>query len=81
MSGRQEERQGLVTEVGYRIFELRKGRSWSQGDLAGRLGLPRWRVARWETGQQAPHMDELVAVGQLFRISLDELVTGCRPSA
>ncbi|HEV7517265.1 MAG TPA: helix-turn-helix transcriptional regulator [Thermoanaerobaculia bacterium] len=69
---------GLVTEVGSRIFALRTGRGWSQADLAGRLGMPRSRISKWEIGMQAPQLAELFAMSQVFRVSLDELVTGRR---
>jgi transcriptional regulator with XRE-family HTH domain len=40
--------------------------------------MPRSRISKWEIGMQAPQLAELFAMSQVFRVSLDELVTGRR---
>ena len=38
--------------------------------------MTRQTVSKWELGDSTPDMDKLVALGELFEISLDELVLG-----
>jgi ribosome-binding protein aMBF1 (putative translation factor) len=66
----------LIQAVGRRIVRERKRRGWSQGDLARRLGVKRERMGNWERGENAPRLEELALLGQILRISLDELVYG-----
>ncbi len=65
-------------ELGRRIVQLRKRRRWSQGELAGRLGVTRERVGNWERGEHAPPLEALAALGEVLRVPLDELVLGRR---
>lgn len=46
----------------------------SQGDLAEKLEVSRQSISKWETGASVPELDKLVALCDLFQISLDELV-------
>jgi transcriptional regulator with XRE-family HTH domain len=71
-------RKGLAAAMGTRILQLRKRRHWSQGELAERLGVTRERVGNWERGENAPPLEALAALGDLFRVSLDELLHGKR---
>jgi len=68
----------LIQETGRRIVEARKRRGWSQTELAHQLGVKRERVGNWERGENAPRLEELALLGQVLRISLDELVYGKR---
>ena len=67
-------------EFGNRLYELRKQRGFSQEELAGRLEVTRQTVSKWELGDSTPDMEKLVSLGELFEISLDELVLGKKPS-
>jgi transcriptional regulator with XRE-family HTH domain len=70
--------RSLAAAMGARILRLRKRCQWSQGELAERLGVTRERVGNWERGENAPPLEALAALGDLFRISLDELLYGKR---
>lgn len=59
-----------------KLIELRKGRGWSQEELGERLGVTRQTVSKWELGSTTPEMEKLATMGELFGISLDELVRG-----
>ncbi len=59
-----------------KLIELRKGRGWSQEELGERLGVTRQTVSKWELGSTTPEMEKLAAMGELFGITLDELVRG-----
>jgi len=68
----------LPAAMGRRIVQLRKRREWSQGELARWLGVTRERVGNWERGDHAPPLEALVALGEVLRVPLDELVAGKR---
>ena len=70
--------KSLTAAMGERILQLRKRRQWSQGELAERLGVTRERVGNWERGEKAPPVEALVALGEVLRVSVDELLRGKR---
>ncbi len=53
---------------------MRKQKGLSQEELAGRLNVSRQTISKWEVGESAPDMDNLVSISELFGVSLDELV-------
>ena len=57
-----------------KIFALRKQQGMTQNDLAEKLGVSRQAVSRWEMGTAVPDVDNLVAMSDLFSVSLDELL-------
>ena len=61
-------------EFNNKLYELRKQKGLSQEELANRLNVSRQRVSKWEVGESSPDMEKLVAISELFDISLDELV-------
>lgn len=66
-------------EFGNKLYELRKQRGMSQEELASRLEVTRQTVSKWEVGDSTPDMEKLIALSELFEISLDELVLGRVP--
>lgn len=64
-----------------KLTELRKSHGWSQEELGERLGVTRQTVSKWELGSTTPEMEKLAAMGELFGITLDELVYGGRDDA
>jgi transcriptional regulator with XRE-family HTH domain len=73
-------RKALCREIGQRIVQRREELGWSQADLAKRLQVERTRVSRWETGLHSPPLEDLPALSQALRTTLDELITGHQPS-
>lgn len=63
-------------EFNNRLYELRKQKGFSQEELAGRLNVSRQTVSKWEVGESTPDMEKLLAISDLFEVSLDELVKG-----
>ncbi len=53
---------------------LRKKQGLSQEQLAGRLGVTRQSVSKWESALAFPEIDKLVALSNLFGVSVDYLV-------
>ncbi len=57
-----------------KLFELRKVKGLSQEELAEKVDVSRQTVSKWEMGQSTPEMEKLIALSELFDISIDELV-------
>ena len=66
-------------EFNNKLYELRKQKGFSQEELANRLNVSRQTVSKWEVGDSTPDMEKLVAMSDLFGISLDELVLDKSP--
>ena len=56
------------------LRKLRQGKRLSQEYVAERLGVSAKAVSRWEKGDSTPDMEKLIAISDMFEISLDELV-------
>jgi len=65
-----------MMELGERILRLRGEKKLSQEELAEALGVSRQSVSKWENGVSVPELDKLMQMGELFGVSLDELVKG-----
>lgn len=57
-----------------KLLELRRREGLSQEQLADRLGVTRQSVSKWESGAAAPELTKLVALSDLFAVSVDYLV-------
>ena len=67
-------------ELGRRIADARRGRGWTQGELAARVGLTQTAVSRIETGARAVSSLELAELAEELGASvLDLLRAGRRP--
>lgn len=53
---------------------LRKRDKITQEDLAEKLNVSRQSVSKWETGEAYPETDKLIAICDLFDVSLDGLM-------
>ncbi len=67
-------------EFNNKLYNLRKQKGLSQEELANRLNVSRQTVSKWEVGDSTPDMEKLIAISDLFEISLDELVMDKSPS-
>lgn len=63
-------------EFNNRLYQLRKQKGLSQEELANRLNVSRQTVSKWEVGDSTPDMEKLIAMSDLFDVSLDNLVMG-----
>lgn len=57
-----------------KLAALRRGAGMSQEQLADRLGVTRQSVSKWEGGAAQPELTKLVAMSELFHVSVDYLV-------
>lgn len=62
--------------IGKRISELRKQNSYSQEYIAERVGVSRQAVSKWEQDQSAPDTYNLIALAELFGVTVEYLATG-----
>ena len=60
-------------DLGERLYQLRKARNLSQGEVADALGVSRQSVSKWENNTSVPELDKLVKLGEPFGLTLDEL--------
>lgn len=57
-----------------RLVELRKTYGYSQEALSEKLGVSRQAISKWERGESSPDTDNLIALAEVYGISLDELL-------
>ena len=60
--------------ISMRIRKLRKQAKLSQEMMAEKIGVSRQAITKWETGLGVPDIENLVAIADLFKLSLDELM-------
>ena len=63
-------------EIANRLVEYRKKAGLSQEELADKLGISRQAISKWERVEASPDTDNLIALANLYGISLDELIYG-----
>jgi transcriptional regulator with XRE-family HTH domain len=64
----------MTMPLGEKIRQLRGERSWSQGELAARLGGDPGQISRCETGKISPSIDVVVKLAEAFDVSADYLL-------
>lgn len=64
----------MNVEIAQRLAELRRERGFSQEGLAAELGLSRQAVSKWERAESAPDMGNLMALADLYGVTIDELL-------
>ena len=62
--------------LGPRIAALRRSANLSQAELASKLKISPSAVGMYEQGRREPALDVLVAMAEIFGVTLDFLVTG-----
>lgn len=74
-NGRSE--KGEINLLGTRIAILRRACGMSQTQLAKELGVSCSAVGMYEQERREPSLRMLVRMTEIFRVSMDFLVTGC----
>lgn len=59
-----------------RLKELREQHKYTQDDVASFLNISRQSVSKWELGKGYPDIENLRRLSDLYKISLDQLITG-----
>ncbi|WP_125763083.1 helix-turn-helix domain-containing protein [Companilactobacillus hulinensis] len=63
-------------QIGKQLQQQRKKHNMSQEDLAKKMHISRQSISKWENGTSLPTFANVVVIGELFDISLDELIKG-----
>lgn len=65
-----------MESIGQRISQLRKEKSLSQEYIAEQIGVTRQAVSKWENDTSAPDTYNLIALAELFDVSVEYIATG-----
>lgn len=57
-----------------RLKDLRRQAALSQEQLANRIGVSRQAITKWESGAGRPEIENLVALADVFAVSVDSLL-------
>ncbi len=60
--------------LGEKIYLLRKKSGMSQDELAETMDVSRQSISKWEAGKSTPSIESLVAMSEIFHVSVDYLV-------
>ncbi|MBA2795196.1 helix-turn-helix domain-containing protein [Streptococcus porcinus] len=63
-------------ELGKKLSSCRKKAGFSQEDLAEKIYVSRQTISNWENDKSYPDIHSLIALANLFNLSLDQLVEG-----
>ena len=69
-----------MIRIGKFIAELRKKQGLTQEQLGENIGVTNKTISRWETGNYLPPADALMAMSELFSVSINEILSGRRLS-
>ncbi len=65
-----------VMQLADRLLDLRRKAGYSQEQLADLLGVSRQAISKWEGAQSQPEVDNVVKLAQIYRVSVDCILTG-----
>ncbi|MGX7163658.1 helix-turn-helix domain-containing protein [Enterococcus massiliensis] len=60
--------------IGDKIKEQRLKKGWTQEQLGQLLNVSRPTISSWEIGRNYPDLETIIAISDLFGISLDHLL-------
>ena len=60
--------------LGEKLTQARKAAGLTQADVAAKMNVSRQAVSRWESGQSKPSTERLLALGELYGVSIDQLL-------
>lgn len=68
-------RKEQVMDLADKIQKLRKEKEMTQAELAEKLLVSRQAISKWENGIVVPDIENIIAISELFSVSVDYLVT------
>jgi transcriptional regulator with XRE-family HTH domain len=57
-----------------KVFQLRKERDLTQGELGNAIGVDKSHVSNWEKGKSMPALENLIALARFLGVSIDYLL-------
>ena len=67
-----------LKKIGKFIAVLRKENGYTQEQLGEKIGVTNKTISRWETGTYLPPADILLIMSDLFKVSINEILSGER---
>lgn len=64
----------MNVDMAKRLADRRRNAGLTQEGLAEKLGVSRQAVSKWECSESSPDTDNLIALAELYGVSLDELL-------
>ena len=65
-------------KIGNFLAVLRKEQGYTQESLGEKLGVSNKTISRWENGNYLPPVEMLQALSSLYKVSINELLSGER---
>ncbi|MGU3373098.1 helix-turn-helix domain-containing protein [Bacillus mycoides] len=62
--------------LGSQLKKFRESKSFSQEDVARKVGVTRQAVYKWESNKSYPDIDNLILLSKLYEVTIDELIKG-----
>lgn len=62
--------------LGSQLKRFRESKSFSQEDVARKVGVTRQAVYKWESNKSYPDIDNLILLSELYGVTIDELIKG-----
>ena len=63
-----------MLDIGSRITELRKAKSWSQADLAREIEASRDIIGKYERNENSPSVEMALKIAHVFDVPVDYLL-------
>ena len=65
-----------MVKMGSFLQELRKEHNLTQAEMGDKLGVTNKTISRWETGNYMPPVEMLEMLGNLYGLTINELLCG-----
>lgn len=65
-----------MNSIGERLYEIRKKRNLSQGELADKLDVSRQTVSKWENNMCLPEVEKLMQLSEVLGVTTDYILKG-----
>lgn len=66
--------KGVKNMINMNLKKMRKIHRFTQEEVAEKIGVSRQAVAKWESGETVPDINNCKALAELYAVSLDDLV-------
>lgn len=63
-----------IQKTGKYIVKLRKGKGWTQLQLAEQLSVSPQAISKWECGEAVPDIDILDKIARIFNVTIDSII-------
>lgn len=63
-----------MQKMGKYILKLRKGKGWTQQQLAEQLDVTPQAISKWECGEAVPDIDVLDKISMIFGVTIDSII-------